>query len=255
MGDVGDKYAGTESKSAMFDQIMVRFRPIAPKPVIGTPAEVIFTKRKKRRYIKKKKKVLLLEEVNISAGSDPSPSPSPSPSPQVVEEEEEVVTLSLLQKEIVTLSLLPDTPVLNTTISILDLTPIQESNQMVQMLQQQSTTSLESVVIMECVQEIGSTEMVDLEKDTCPGFISDGYDRVWWINTAYRTMVGSEMVRVVMKDRFPVTWGSAFVCRVRLLYTLREMKKSMIVPCDVWKINGGNFAWRLDVQAALSLGR
>ncbi|KAL5728277.1 hypothetical protein ACHQM5_001384 [Ranunculus cassubicifolius] len=227
------KYAGTETKSSKFDQIMVRFRPIAPKPATGAPKEVVVTKRQKRRYVKKKR--VVSEEENIIASSDPH-------SNDVGEE------------EVVTLSLLPQTP-FNQTSSHLDLTPIHESDRMVQIRQQPSTTSLDSVVIMECVEGLGSTEMIDLEKDTCPGFISDAYDRVWWINTAYRTMVGSEMVRVVMKDRFPVTWGSAFVCRVRLLYTLREMKKSMIVPCDVWKINGGDFAWRLDVQAALSLGR
>lgn len=110
----------------------------------------------------------------------------------------------------------------------------------------------------------------NLEKDACPGFISDGLNRVRWTNGAYRKLVNQdgfgyggeqrpEMVWLVLKDdeSLPLRC-QGFVCRVRLQYACKKERHSLIVPCDVWKMNdsgGGGFAWRLDVKAALSLGR
>uniref|UniRef100_A0A7N0RJV7 DUF7950 domain-containing protein n=1 Tax=Kalanchoe fedtschenkoi TaxID=63787 RepID=A0A7N0RJV7_KALFE len=97
-----------------------------------------------------------------------------------------------------------------------------------------------------------------LDWDTCPGFVSDGENRVRWTNRAYRRMaVGEEegaevVVWLAMKERVPVGCAG-FTCRVRVENTCtREIKVS---PCDVWRMDGGGFAWRLDVKAALSLGR
>ncbi|MCL7049988.1 hypothetical protein MKW94_000627 [Papaver nudicaule] len=113
---------------------------------------------------------------------------------------------------------------------------------------------------------------INLEKDTCPGFISDGLNRVIWTNEAYRKLVNQdgfgcggverpEMVWLVMNESLPLrSCEEGFVCRVKLQYTCNKERHSLIVPCDVWKMNGGGgggggFAWRLDVKAALSLGR
>lgn len=142
---------------------------------------------------------------------------------------------------------------------------------------------LGSCVTVECVtdtwmdgSDLGCTDeemKMNLERDTCPAFISDGFGRVTWTNGAYRKMVGhveggaevdleeEMMVCLVMKERVPVAVTltyPAFTCRVRLqyLYDGGKDKTSLTLPCDVWRMNGsGGFAWRLDVKAALCLGR
>ncbi|XVF11578.1 hypothetical protein REPUB_Repub08aG0039300 [Reevesia pubescens] len=134
--------------------------------------------------------------------------------------------------------------------------------------QPQAVTVVGSCVTVELVTEtwvsgdgLGSTDeerKVNLGKDTCPGFISDGMGRVTWTNGAYKEMVGGEMmVWLVMKERLPpmmITYP-AFTCRVRVQYTCGKEKSSLTLPCDVWRMDDGGFAWRLDINAALCLGR
>lgn len=112
--------------------------------------------------------------------------------------------------------------------------------------------------------ELGKTDeekVMNLEKDTCPGFISDGYNAVRWTNKAYREMVGEAngemMVWLVMKDLVLLPLMSeAFTCRVRVS-CLKDggLGAMTTVPCDVWRMNNGGLAWRLDIKAALCLGR
>ncbi|CAN4087950.1 unnamed protein product [Withania somnifera] len=105
-------------------------------------------------------------------------------------------------------------------------------------------------------------KLVNLERDSCPGFISDGLNRVRWANKAYKDMVGdgSEgqvVAWLVMKEdvRLPENeTTAAFTVRVRVVRCGKE-KSSLILLCDVWRMDGGGFAWRLDTKAALSLGR
>jgi hypothetical protein len=118
------------------------------------------------------------------------------------------------------------------------------------------------------VRGIGCTDeekIKNLERDTCPGFVSDGSDRVHWVNEAYKRMVSQEdegqlpecTVRLVVKERLLPCLYPAFTARVRLQHTWRNQKyctSSKVVPCDVWWMDCGGFAWRLDVKAALSLG-
>ncbi|KAK7350692.1 hypothetical protein VNO77_09570 [Canavalia gladiata] len=117
-----------------------------------------------------------------------------------------------------------------------------------------------SVVTVECVtdtwqeeeEEEGSRDeerKVKLGKDTCPGFISDGYGRVTWTNGAYKEVVGEGGVWLAMKVTIPYPYHG-FACRVRVQYACG---KERTVPCDVWRMDSGGFAWRLDVKAALSL--
>ncbi|VVB04726.1 unnamed protein product [Arabis nemorensis] len=113
---------------------------------------------------------------------------------------------------------------------------------------------------------------MNLVRDTCPGFISDGSGRVTWTNNAYRKMARDNIpveegvpekttsgdsfhviVRLVMRER-PMLTYPAFTCRVKLQYTCQDRERgSVTVPCDVWRMDGGGFAWRLDVKAALCL--
>ncbi|XP_047339413.1 uncharacterized protein LOC124942885 [Impatiens glandulifera] len=131
-----------------------------------------------------------------------------------------------------------------------------------------------SMVTVECVMEtwgdvlygVGSTDeekMMRLEMDVCPGFISDGGDRVVWINGAYRDMVGQHVedeevkVWLVVNEKVEMLeYGRVFSCWVRMQYARGKDKCcSLTLPCDVWKMDCGGYAWRLDVNAALSLGR
>ncbi|XP_076932032.1 uncharacterized protein LOC143597410 [Bidens hawaiensis] len=131
----------------------------------------------------------------------------------------------------------------------------------------QSWITVESV-IGSCEDGGRGWGYTDLEMDNCPGFISDGFDEVRWVNLAYRRMVdpnpggGSPPPQVsvwlyVKVEKIDFEYRPAFSCRVRLEYDLSEKKKKkqMTVPCDVWKMDSGGYAWRLDVKAALSLGR
>ncbi|KFK34159.1 hypothetical protein AALP_AA5G108100 [Arabis alpina] len=109
---------------------------------------------------------------------------------------------------------------------------------------------------------------MNLVRDTCPCFISDGSGRVTWTNDAYRKMARDNLpvegvpesgdsfhviVRLVMKER-PMLTYPAFTCRVKLQYTCQDRERgSVTVPCDVWRMDCGGFAWRLDVKAALCL--
>lgn len=98
-----------------------------------------------------------------------------------------------------------------------------------------------------------------LEGDTCPGFVSDGLNRVRWTNAAYRRMVagGGEVAAwLVVEEEVELPIAAVavvgFTCRVRVV-TCGNEKASTTVPCDVWRMDCGGFAWRLDTAAALSL--
>ncbi|PIN01958.1 hypothetical protein CDL12_25531 [Handroanthus impetiginosus] len=104
-----------------------------------------------------------------------------------------------------------------------------------------------------------------LDLDTCPGFISDSLNRVRWTNKAYKRLVGGEVEEgegegevvawVVAEEGVALPLGcAAFTCRVRVVTCCKE-KSSKTAPCDVWRMDCGGFAWRLDTTAALSLGR
>ena len=110
----------------------------------------------------------------------------------------------------------------------------------------------------------GSTDVErlrNLDGDTCPGFVSDGMNRVRWVNGAFKRMVrqqGQESweirIWLVIKDRLPYSY-STFSCHVKLQYWWGRDKYTQMLPCDVCRMDGGGFAWRLDVGAALTLGR
>lgn len=112
------------------------------------------------------------------------------------------------------------------------------------------------------VYGVGRTDeerMRSLDVDTCPGFISDGLNKVRWTNAEYRRMVSGEAAAaevaawVVVDEGVALPVGcTAFTCRVSVV-TCGKETNAKTVPCDVWKMDCGGFAWRLDTTAALSL--
>ncbi|KNA08323.1 hypothetical protein SOVF_163620 [Spinacia oleracea] len=282
--------------ASKMDRIMLRFRPIAPKPVPGgttttttsttttttttTNDTSMSSRRGKKRNSaatgtggKKKRKSCSPDDTNNNNNKKCDASSSNG------------------CKVTVTLPLLPETP---------DLSP--RKNNQVGLGQSKSSPEpmwlcfgssdqtnqtapdvVNSTVIIEGVSDtwvdgnsLGRTDEERkqmLEEDTCPGFISDAWNRVCWTNKAYGKMVtgdedtwGKErvvMVKLGMREKVelpPVNLFAAFTCRVKVVYYSKQGVingggHSLTVPCDVWRMDGGGFAWRLDVKAALCLGR
>ncbi|GAB2269710.1 hypothetical protein Dimus_004632 [Dionaea muscipula] len=287
---------GTSSTSgcnlSKYDQIMLRYRPIAPKPatsVDGSAAvgsgfwSVKSTQRGKRRCLKQESKRYGRKRKLSSAE-------------QVHDHKTAVVNP-------VTLPLLPEKP---------DLTHMMRKyegnnddcgitrDRTVRMVPAAAAAASakevvvgDSQVTVECVTDTwlhgeaavvlrvpagGSAEeemRMRLKEDTCPGFISDRWNRVTWTNEAFKKMTtvvadeaaGDSVGLVIMRsgkvaDSCSGTgWFSCRV-RVRVQHTWRSWKEegscnssSLTVPADVWRMDGGvGFAWRLDVEAALRLG-
>ncbi|XP_021908839.1 uncharacterized protein LOC110822924 [Carica papaya] len=276
------------------DQIMLRFRPIAPKPATGgsvPPLECnseVYSNcgRGKRKYSKENKN-------NVSSNENTNNSKRCNRKRRVSNREEKRNGYN--GDTVVTLPLLPETPDRKDSPARgypeeakkgqkfpvwLSFGSSSSDNRFGELMGDglgcgsdpgvvtpEAVRLVGSCVTVECVTEtwvegggLGSTDEErrrNLGRDTCPGFISDGMGRVTWTNGAYREMVGQcggMMVWLVMKERAMLTYP-AFTCRVRLQYACGRERNSLILPCDVWRMEGGGFAWRLDVKAALCLGR
>ncbi|XP_022741041.1 uncharacterized protein LOC111292759 [Durio zibethinus] len=276
-------YTGGSQDKTVINPIMLRFRPIAPKPASGESGSggvqfdnkslLLCKPRTKRKYVRVRKNNIKTKK---RSSSDHLHNEEASKNPE----------------KIVTLQLLPEKSEPNGLINKQN-GAVLEQNQdppflfnlnfnsrwvdHIGVVEEPDRTVVESWVTVECVtdscmegRELGSTDMErmkNLEADTCPGFISDGLNRVRWVNEAYKRMLrvgeGNQglssppeiMVWLVIKQELP-RLCSAFSCKVRLQYTLKKDKCSRTLPCDAWKLDGGGgFAWRLDIEAALSLGR
>ncbi|KAL6641684.1 hypothetical protein ACP70R_019865 [Stipagrostis hirtigluma subsp. patula] len=104
--------------------------------------------------------------------------------------------------------------------------------------------------------------------DEAPAFASDQWGRVTWTNTSFRRAVSAAddrdafspaEVQVSLAARALPAWGTCagFTCRVRVHHASprRGGGGSLVAPCDVWRLDvGGCYLWRLDLQAALTLG-
>ncbi|XVF13948.1 hypothetical protein REPUB_Repub09cG0013800 [Reevesia pubescens] len=288
----------SQDKTTVINPIMLRFRPIAPKPVTGDSDSggiqfdnknlLLCKPRAKRKYVKVRKNNIRRKKRSSSSTDHEEASKNP----------ENIVTLQLLpektesngsinhKKGAVLEENIQDPPFLfnlnfnNNRWIDHRKGVVEEPDRTVVMSQKRKGTVVESWVSVECVtdscmegRELGSKDvekMKNLEADTCPGFISDGLNRVQWVNAAFKRMLTAGegmlsppeiMVWLVIKQDLP-RFCNAFSCKVRLQYTLQNEKCSRMFPCDVWKMEGGfggagagGFAWRLDVEAALSLGR
>ncbi|GMJ08849.1 DIG-like 4 [Hibiscus trionum] len=315
MNNSGEKWSfvrytwGSQDKTVNINQIMLRFRPIAPKPVTGESDScggqfgnknlLLCKPRAKRKYVRVRKN-------HIKRKNRPPPPPPPPPAPPSDLDQR----ASNKTEKIVTLQLLPEKNKANGSIndensavsegnnqdlpSLFNLNlnsrwinrvgPSEEPDRTAVVSQTERKTVVESWVTVECVtdtcmvgRELGCTDvekMKNLEADTCPGFISGGLNKVQWVNGAYERMLTAGEGRkewlspvsppeikvwLVMKEDLP-KFCSAFSCKVRLQFTWQNKCSTIMMPCDVWKMDGGGsghggFAWRLDVEAALSLGR
>ncbi|KAI9193957.1 hypothetical protein LWI28_001746 [Acer negundo] len=293
---------GTQDSNVLINQTMLRFRPIAPKPVTtnGTvsgnlPVDnknlLLTGKRSKRKYVRVRKNNGYKRKNRISSHDHHHHLHQES-------EDKDKDHDDLINEKAVTLQLLPERTDQtareeSTGLKNLDLLKVATSA----VLEPGPTSFnfigsgfggpdrtevVESWVTVESVTDtcmdtrgiiLGRSTDVEimnsLDKDTCPGFISDGSNRVQWVNLAYKKMVvgvgESEtewpspeiMVRLVMKETLPAAGVlfPSFTARVWLQYTWQKEKCSKMVPCDVWKMDFGGFAWRLDIEAALGLGR
>lgn len=306
--DVGGKRwptqrcAGPAQDNTIINRIMLRFRPIAPKPmpdgsVPGSvpgenKAELVTKPRAKRKYVRVKKNrkckinkepekkdlnfedvggggaVVTLRQMQDMAGMEVFPGIRTSTSSQTL------MSFSL-QEQSTMISMNLDKSENN------DIFTVDDESDRSSAVVLRSTRVLESWLVVEGMTQtwldvgrLGSTDrerMQNLEVDTCPGLISDSLHRVQWVNLAYRRMVngqedsssntgegggggGEVVVWLVVKENIPVLWP-VFACTVRVVYTCRQEKHSQTMPCDVWKMDFGGYAWRLDAKAALSLGR
>ncbi|XP_075661029.1 uncharacterized protein LOC142630861 [Castanea sativa] len=289
------------------DMIMLRFRPIAPKPAAGAGSSAGSSPEKADAYVKSggrgKRRYVKSNNSNNSSNSSGSSSSGNSGSNKRCNSNKK----RKASPEVVTLPLLPETPDRKVSPARLS-TPAEKkevaaaaranlpallsfdgkkknnsSDHQVGFWSSDRTVvmGVGSCVIVECVTDtwtvdgqLGSTDeerRMSLERDTCPGFVSDGLGKVTWTNGAYRKMmmmdhhhdhhevavclvVKEESLREIMARTLSYT---SFTCRVRLVQydTCGKERSSITLPCDVWRMDSGGFAWRLDVKAALSLGR
>ncbi|KAB2614068.1 hypothetical protein D8674_036384 [Pyrus ussuriensis x Pyrus communis] len=286
---------GGQDKPAIVNANMLRFRPIAPKPVANRAGEVgnnensvstiLTSARRKRKYVrvsknnvcraknKDPKRVVttlqLLPEENDNNGSSNGESWRPlDPTVTDNNNDRNNNNSNPTGKEDESLGLGIPMWLRNYMGGGGGSDPTEGMRQMV---------AVESWVTVECLKgtcmnvqgTFGSFRsrdaarmMSDLEGDTCPGFISDGQNRVQWLNGAFKRMVsqqkraGEIAVWLVVKEKLPYADASALIaCQVKLQYTVGKDKCSRTVPCDLWRMDDGGFAWRLDVNAALTLGR
>lgn len=277
---------------SMVDRMMLKFRPIAPKPMASGSGSGDSTTenggksgRSKMRYVRVKGNKRNMDDKKRKVSTSSSFQPSES-------------TVSGGGDTVVTLSLMPETPDRKEELPAVIYSSSEKaskpsssiwlgfknnqqttrdghvdsvSDHPVQVVAPQRKQTV-SFVTVECVTEtwvdvgwIGWPEeqqVKNMVSDTCPGFISDGGDRVVWTNKAYREMAGGEEVVVVLvrKEPLPVSYPAAFTCSVRVTCRSGMPSSTLTVPCDAWRMGGGGgggggYAWRLDVKAALCLGR
>lgn len=266
------RYAAGQNDTTIMNQIMLRFRPIAPKPVAGgsspgsTPennnVELVAKRRVKRKYVRVKKSSKCKSNKEDEENKDGS---------SLYGDNGTVLTLQLMPESSSGVKNAGSQPFwMNFQKSENSGVLAEGSDQVDRTVEMQKRSVVESWVIVDRMtnalvdgEALGSTDtekMKNLEADTCPGLISDGLDRVQWVNLAYRRMVdplegsgkATELVTwLVMKEKILLPNSPAFACTVRIVYT----KNSQTMPCDVWKMEFGGFAWRFDAKAALRLGR
>ncbi|XP_010528180.1 PREDICTED: uncharacterized protein LOC104805338 [Tarenaya hassleriana] len=279
--------AGMAQYKATVDTLMLRYRPIAPKPTTGEPCIGSnsnphgTSKRTKRKYVRVSKNNKNNCRRKGRSASDPEKD-------------------SFISGDIVTLQLLPEKSNLNdesTPMASEKLDPTSETIT-VEKTHVSGTwvvadggapadtpagmrpgNEIETWVTVESVtgacdydggssfHALGRTDeeiVGTLHKDTCPGFISDFSDRVVWVNEAYRRTISGDVigggrespevvVRLVTDEMTAFRGYRSFTCRARLQYTWQDAKHIKTVPCDVWRMEFGGFAWRLDTRAALTL--
>ncbi|XP_047967893.1 uncharacterized protein LOC125211960 [Salvia hispanica] len=257
----------------VLSRIMLRFRPIAPKPAgedAGSAApdpakRDLAGRRVKRKYVRIRKR--RCNKSKVPEGGNP---PSPP-------ERSAVDDAPPPQKRAVTLQLLGDGS--GGGESEMRWRDLDGGGRRKADLSGYGGGSViatwivvEGVTVTEKLTELGlgfsdEERIHNLERDTCPGFISDHTNNVIWMNAAYKRMVAADdeagaaeaekkgvLVWLVVKEDLP-HFCPSFACRVRVTQQNGQGQKwNKIVPCDVWRMEFAGFAWKLDVNTALSLG-
>ncbi|XP_051141086.1 uncharacterized protein LOC127258332 [Andrographis paniculata] len=261
--------------------MMLRFRPIAPKPADGeavSAALKVVGARRKRKYVRVRGR----KNTNMRSNGVKKPSP---PLKSGVEDD------SSLEKGVETLQLMLERS--ESDKSYGNSTTVQKIHQNIWNIgggdeailpvnggcdaaaESAATGNSGSVmgtwIVVECVTDtfldsgvgLGLSDrdkINSLKVDTCPGFISDGAQKVVWINEAYRNMVAEEnrngtMVRLSVRDELIPQNSPSFSCRVRMSQQTKQgYKWNRILACDVWRMKEfAGFAWRLDLNTALGL--
>ncbi|KAL2240614.1 UNVERIFIED_CONTAM: hypothetical protein Sindi_0702600 [Sesamum indicum] len=272
-------------------RIMLRFRPIAPKPAGGeaVPAAVEQERRNcssKHGRRTKRKYVRVRGRQSTKRKAEEGGRRSSPPEKSGVEDE------AWPEKRVVTLQLLPERSESDKSCDDSSGQKVEE-NRSIDLYKVDDedtyekldtgggggTAALGSVrsvmktwIIVEGVTEIfiesgvglgfSDGEKINrLQGDTCPGFVSDGTHNVVWVNEAYRKMVAEGemwgngiMVWLVVKENLP-HYSPSFACRVRMIQQTKHGHVwNRVVPCDVWRMQFAGFAWKLDVNTALGLG-
>lgn len=251
-------------------RIMLKYRPIAPKPAAMAPAAPAATDLKSApssARLKRKTPVATAPGTRPGKRGRKPKIINATLQPQTEEREEKcssssssTTTTTSGDSLLVTLPLMPVSP---------ELKPVPSASP--------ANGTVAAVVVPTPVRPVGSWVTVEgltdiwreevpampgFASDEAPALVSDGWGRVTWANAAYKNLVTGggqegEEVRVGLVTRGLVpAWGTCggFTCRVRVRYACRKKGKvSLAAPCDVWRVDGGGYAWRLDVKAALSL--
>ncbi|KAG2307810.1 hypothetical protein Bca52824_027558 [Brassica carinata] len=239
---------------------MLKYRPIAPKPTTtGQPfVGSTSTTRTKRKYVRvsKNNKATCRSKNDVrSTSTDPENG------------REDLVTLQLMPERSTPLRL--DLNNLDPTVKTIIGDETCESgtwlkfsggDDAVHQVPLETWVTVESVNGGSASHAVGCTdeEIADaIDKDTCPAFISDGSNRVVMVNEVYRrtpsSLLPEVIVWLVVDQTATFREYGTFTCKVKLEYTWQGTKYVKTVPCDVWKMEFGGFAWRLDTTAALTL--
>ncbi|KAG6482216.1 uncharacterized protein LOC122013651 [Zingiber officinale] len=287
-------YGGGDAEATWkMGRIMLRFRPIAPRPAVSSPAaasvvaELSPVGRKKGRKStgdrcggRKARKV--------EAKPSPSSKVDRKASTSSASSSSTTTSTMICSPTIVTLALMPvaeekrddlaerQSPGTERPLLVPAWMGCEAAARVPRRL-----TAVGSWVTVECVTDTWrdgevawrSDEAVRaaLAADDCPGLVSDERDRITWTNAAYRRMVsgavsdvvggggraGADEVRVgfVARAAVPASGSCrAFTCRMRVHYARPTGRaSSLAAPCDAWRLDGGGSAWRIDVKTALSL--
>ncbi|XP_047050472.1 predicted GPI-anchored protein 58 [Lolium rigidum] len=93
-------------------------------------------------------------------------------------------------------------------------------------------------------------------EDDAPAFASDRWGRVTWTNLAFsRAAFASDVVLAARDGAAVPAWGACagFTCRVRVACGASPRRGSLVAPCDVWRVGDGGYLWRLDLRTTLTL--
>ncbi|KAM0860612.1 hypothetical protein ACQ4PT_046431 [Festuca glaucescens] len=236
--------SGAEGQAWQMGNIMLKFRPIAPKPAAMAPAPAAGAGRGKR-----KRKAAAAAGGAGRRGRKPRKANKPLPSP----------SSSSSSSSSGTTSSTPPPPATHMHASSLDkaadLAPAHVA----------ALHALRPVPSCVTVEDVTATWR-DGEappapacggEDEAPAFVSDRWGRVTWMNLAFSRAVSASDAGLVLAARDGAAvpaWGACagFTCRVRVTYA-SPRPGSLVAPCDVWRIGDGGYLWRLDLQATLTL--